>query len=47
MISYGNIFSSLTFNPNELASEDLNDYKTLKVKIEFDNISENSKYCLL
>ena len=57
MVTYGNIFNFLTFNPSELGSEDLNDYKTSKAysyyasgwigKIDYNQVGKDSKYCLL
>ena len=56
-ILYPDIFNYLTFNPAELASKDLSDYKNSKAYsyfingwlglISYNNINESSPYCLL
>ena len=57
MILYPDIFTYLTFNPAELASQDLSDYKSCKAysyykcgwlqAIQYNNVSSDSKYCIL
>ena len=57
MTLYPNIFNFLRFNPTELGSKDLNDYKTSKGheyyakgwlgELQYHGISSESRYCFL
>ena len=57
MVLYPDIFNYLSFNPSELGSKDLSDYKSCKAysyykcgwlqAIQYNKIDESSKYCMM